>query len=235
MEENQTVTLPPEYQGLTFEKVWAALQETDRMLKEQTRKMDLKLEETDWILQENALQLKEADRIIKETDRIIQENALQMKETDRQMKETDRKIGQLGNRFGELAEHLVAPSIREKFNLLGYTFDKVGQNIDISDALDRYKGAEIDLLLENGDRGVAVEVKARPQHKDVDRHVERMEVLRRWADRHDDKRKFCGAIAGAIFPDEAKNHALNAGFYVIEQTGDTVRIAVPEDFKPREW
>ena len=26
------------------------------------------------------------------------------------MKKTDRKIGELGNRFGELAEHLVLPS-----------------------------------------------------------------------------------------------------------------------------
>jgi hypothetical protein len=189
MEENQTVTLPPEYEGLTFEKVWATLQETGR----------------------------------------------RMQETDRQMKETDRRIGQLGNRFGELAEHLVVPSIREKFNALGYVFDKVAQNIDISDALDRYKGAEIDILLENGDIAIAVEVKARPQHKDVDRHAERMEALHRWADRHEDRRKFRGAIAGAIFPDEARNHALNAGFYVIEQTGDTVRIAVPEGFKPREW
>ena len=29
------------------------------------------------------------------------------------MEETDRKIGELGNRFGELAEHLVAPGIAE--------------------------------------------------------------------------------------------------------------------------
>jgi hypothetical protein len=62
-----------------------------------------------------------------------------------------------------------------------------------------------------------------------------MEVLRRWADRHNDKRKFLGAIAGAILPKEVCNYTLKKGFYVIEQTGDTVKIDVPDGFKPREW
>jgi hypothetical protein len=232
MAEQQDVVLPPEYEGLTFEKVWLSLQETGRWMKEQAQETDRKFQETNLKFQETDRKFQETERLLKELSR---ETDRQMKETDRPMKETDRRIGQLGNRFGELAEHLVAPGIREKFNALGYVFDKVSQNIDISDALDRYSGAEIDLLLENGDIAIAVEVKARPQHKDVDRHAERMEVLRRWADRHEDRRKFRGAIAGAIFPEEARKYALKAGLYVIEQTGDTVRIAVPEDFKPREW
>ena len=166
--------------------------------------------------------------MFRETDR-------RMQETARRMKETDRRIGELSNRFGELAEHLVVPNIKEKFNALGYTFDKISQNIDISDDLDRYSGAEIDILLENGDIAIAVEVKAKTLYKDVDRHAERMEVLRRWADRHNDKRKFLGAVAGAILTKEVRNYALKAGFYVIEQTGDTVKIDAPKGFKPREW
>jgi hypothetical protein len=35
------------------------------------------------------------------------------------MKKTDRKIGELSNRFGELAEHLVAPGIARRFNARG--------------------------------------------------------------------------------------------------------------------
>jgi hypothetical protein len=50
------------------------------------------------------------------------------------MKETDKKIGELGNRFGELAEHLVAPSIHRKFRELGFTFEQVSQNHEIEDA-----------------------------------------------------------------------------------------------------
>ncbi|MDR1174534.1 MAG: hypothetical protein LBK83_03560 [Treponema sp.] len=209
--EDQQTTLPSEDSGLNFEKVWAMFRETDRKFQEQMRESDRKFQET-------REQMRESDRKLRE-----------------QMRETDRRIGELGNRFGELAEHLVAPSIKEKFNALHYTFDKVSQDIDISDEWDRYSGAEIDLLLENGDIAIAVEVKAKPQYKDVDRHCERMEVLRRWADRHNDKRKFLGAIAGAILPKEVRSYTLKNGFYVIEQTGDTVRIDVPDGFKPREW
>ena len=170
---------------------------------------------------------RETDRKMKETDRIVQETA-------RQMKETDRKIGELGNRFGELAEHLVAPNIKEKFKALGLTFEEVSQNKSISDSSGRFL-AEIDILLENGDTVVAVEVKAKPLEKDVDKHISRMEVLRQRADVRKDTRKFRGAIAGAIMSKEIREYSQKAGFYTIEQTGDTVKISVPEGFTPRDW
>jgi len=154
-------------------------------------------------------------------------------ELRQQMKETDRRIGDLGNRFGEMVEHLVAPSIKEKFRALNFNFDHISQNHQISD--NGRTLAEIDLLLENGDIVIAVEVKSKPLEKDVDRHIQRMEILRQKADiRHDD-RKYQGAIAGAIMSDEVRNYAHKAGFYVIEQTGDTVKINIPEMFKAREW
>jgi hypothetical protein len=194
---------------LTFEKVWAMFQETREQMKE-----------TDRRFQETAQRMKETDQ--------------RMKETDRRMKETDRQIGRLGNRFGELAEHLVAPGIKEKFNELNFTFDTVSQNMQISDA-SKHCIAEIDLLLENGDTVIAVEVKAKPVQKDVDDHIGRMEILRRRADTRHDTRKFQGAIAGAIMNDSVREYAHTMGFYVIEQTGDTVKITIPEGFIAREW
>jgi hypothetical protein len=155
--------------------------------------------------------------------------------TREQMKETDRKIGELGNRFGELAEHLVLPGIMKKFNALGMTFSRTSQHLDIHDDEDPYTGAEIDILLENGEIAIAVEVKSKTAFKDVDRHRERMAVLRRWADRHHDTRKLLGAVAGAITTKEVRAYALKAGFYVIVQSGDTVAIDVPPHFRPREW
>jgi hypothetical protein len=35
--------------------------------------------------------------------------------------------------------------------------------------------------------------------------------------------------------DEVRRYVFNAGFYVIEQTGDTVKIDIPQGFTPREW
>ena len=195
--------------ALTFDKVWEMSQETDRKFQELSRKME-------------------------ETDRMMKETAQSMKETDRRMKETDRKIGELSNRFGELAEHLVVPSIKEKFNELNFTFEQVSQNIEITD-MSGHCLAEIDILLENGDTVIAVEVKAKPNQKDVDIHAERMEVLRRRADARNDTRKFQGAIAGAIMTNEVRNYVHKTVFYAIEQTGETVKINIPKNFKPREW
>ena len=156
-------------------------------------------------------------------------------ETDRKFKETDRKIGELGNRFGELAEHLVAPGIMEKFNALGYTFTKDSKDVRFRDPETRKVLAEVDILMENGNIVIAVEVKSKLQEKDVDKHRERMEVLRRFADARGDKRKYRGVVAGAIVADGARNYAHNAGFYVIEQSGDTMKLDIPEGFVPRDW
>jgi hypothetical protein len=204
-------------QGLGFEDVWRMFQETDR-------------------------QFKETDRKFQETDRKIQETGRQIEETNRQLrkskKELDRKMGELGNRFGELAEHLVAPNIQAKFTAMGCQIDAYAPGLTIRDHDDQAL-AELDLFLQSADYVIAVEVKAKPLEKDVDAHIRRLEILRRWVDKTHDvfvgHRKIRGAVAGAIVGDEVRQYVLKAGFYMILQTGDTVKIAIPEGFVPREW
>ena len=69
----------------------------------------------------------------------------------------------------------------------------------------------------------------------MDEHIRKMGVLRKFADKRGDRRKFLGAVAGAIMDDSVRAYALKNGFYVVEQTGDTVRIVMSEMIKPREW
>ena len=193
----------PTGEGLTFEKVWAMSQETDRKL------------------QELFLAIKETDR--------------QMKETDRQMKETDRKMGDLYNRFGEMAEHLVAPGIAARFNELGFHFDSIMPGgIKIVDE-QRNVIAEIDLMLENGEYIIAIEVKATVRPKDVEHHIRRLEILREHRKKKQDNRRIQGAIAGAIFGAAEKQAVIEAGFYALEQSGDTMKMVIPNDFVPREF
>ena len=165
---------------------------------------------------------------------ILRENAEQMQVLREQMKETDRQICKLGNRFGDMIEHLVAPNMVKKFKKLGFAFTKAHQNSKIYDRSNNTI-AEIDIFLENGDTVIVVSVKAKPVKEDVDDHIHQMEVLRGYADEHRDTRKYYGAIAAAIMNDALRSYILKTGFYVIEQTGDTVKINIPEDFKPREW
>jgi uncharacterized coiled-coil DUF342 family protein len=210
METTQNTVLPPEYQGLTFEKVWAAIQATDA-------------------------QIKATDAQIKATDAQIKATGEQMKETDRQMKETDKRIGKLGNRFGEMIEYMVVPNLVTKFKNLGFTFEKTHQNTVIRDRENQVI-AEIDVFMENGDRTMVVEIKTNPTIRDIQDHLERMGKLRRYADAHNDRRKYLGAIAGVVFHDNEKTYAMKQGFYVIEPSGDTFNIIEPSgEYRPREW
>jgi hypothetical protein len=122
----------------------------------------------------------------------------------------------------------------KKFNALGYEFTRTSRNIKILGP-DKKTLTEIDVLLENGDFAIVVEVKSDFGVNYIGQHVERMEKLRGYWDGHNDKRKLIGAVAGAIMEDKVKALALDTGFYVIVQSGDTVKIEAPRGFTPRIW
>ena len=155
-------------------------------------------------------------------DRITQ----RQEETDRQMQETDRQISRLGNRIGELIEHFAASNLLEKFDELGYEFTTISRNIIIKNKRKEHL-AELDILLEEGEYVMVVEVKSLFNKNEVIEHQERMKVVREHADRRGDKRKYLAAVAGATIDGTAREYALESGIYVIEQTGDTVRIKTP--------
>ena len=165
-----------------------------------------------------------------------------VKEADRKMKESDREVDILQEqmddwcyRFGEMAEHLVAPSIHDRFNELGYHFDAAAPGGYEIRNDERKVIAEVDILLENDEYIMAVEVKAKPHIQDIERHIKRLEILRKNRDKHRDTRKIQGAIAGAIFGSKEKEAAIDAGFFVLKQSGDTMKVDIPHDFIPREW
>ncbi|MDR2662178.1 MAG: hypothetical protein LBC31_04195 [Treponema sp.] len=217
--------------GLTFEDVWAAMMETGKQIKEtdrQLQELSRRFEETDRFIKEMTAR---SDREMEKTRQSIEK---MMDKTDRQIAKTDKQIGELGNRFGELAEHLVTPNIAEKFRALNYTFTRAGPNVEFF-SRDRKFLAEVDVWLENGDFAMAVEVKSRLRKEHVEEHIKRMGILRAYFDERQDPRKLLGAMAGAIVPVELRNYVLKKGFYVIEQSGDTVKIEAPEGFKPRMW
>jgi hypothetical protein len=226
-----TGTREPEM-GLTFEKIWALFQESDRRFQESAQQ----IRETAQQMRETAQQMRETDRKLQEVAEQIKKTDAQMKKTDAQMKKTDEQLGRLGNRFGELAEHLVGPNIAEKFNARGFNFRYIsgGMREIVRDKSEKII-AEFDILLENGDSIVGVEVKAKPSERDVENHVQRLEIFRRYKDTIGDKRKIYGALAGAIMADSVKNFILKEGLYAITQTGDTVKIDVPEGFVPKAW
>jgi len=187
--------------------------------------------ESVWVMmQDNAMQMKELRESQKETAR-------QMQETDRILKETaidlNRRIGHLDNLFGEVAEYMIAPSLREKFIAFGYKFPKATQNVSVKDK-DNNLFFEIDVMLENGDNAMLVEVKTKLTETRINEHITRLEKMRKYANLHGDSRTFLGAVAGVVVAEEARNYALNQGFYLIEPTGENFNITPPHG-KPKEW
>ena len=214
--------------GVTFEQVWALIQESSKKSDRMTEEIKALQKETAAIQKETSENMKETDRKMKETDK-------QMKETFKRLDDLGVRFGDLGNRFGELAEHLVAPGIATRFNEMGYKFDSyVHGSYKIFDEKGKIR-TEIDMLLENGDHLIAVELKTKPVMKDVEHHIRRLEILREHRSKHRDDRKIQGAIAGAVFGSEVKRATIEAGLFVIEQSGDTMKIEVPEGFLPRDW
>jgi len=155
------------------------------------------------------------------------------KETDRIVQDVGKRMGYMDSRLGEIAEHLVAPGILKKFNEMGFNFTRSSKSVKIKEKDGPKTIAEIDILLENGDIVIAVEVKSKPNVGDIEDHIERMKKLRLDADQRNDKRKYCGAIAAAVMGENIRRLILETGFYVIEQTGDTMKINVPPGFVPK--
>jgi hypothetical protein len=210
----ETAQAIPDWRAVADE-IWALLRESQKENAQGFKELKESLKETDRQLKESQ---KETDRQLKESQAAV----------EKQMKQTDKRIGELGNRFGEMVEHMVVPNLVEQFRGLGFAFDKAGPNVVIE---DRAHGImlEIDAFLENGDKVMIVEIKSKPSMGDVNRHVERMEKLRRYADVRNDKRAYLGAIAGVVFNREEKAYALERGFYVIEPSGDTFNITEPDN------
>jgi hypothetical protein len=206
----------------TFEKVWAIIQENAEKQEKRQKELDQ--------------QMKETDRQMQETDRLVKEVSANLKITERIVKRNGKQMGELHRRFGQLAEHLVAPGIAKRFNELGYDFNAMApKGQKIFDAKTGKIKTEIDLILENGKTIMAVEVKTRPVIQDTEHHIRRLEILRDHRRGINDMRKVQGAVAGAIYEDDVKKAVREAGLYVIEQSGDTMKIDMPDGFIPREW
>lgn len=208
-----------------FAEVLASLKESGEQHKEIAREH-----------KEIAREHKEFDRQMQEIAQEHKEIAREQKENDRAIKRLNKQMGDLHRRFGDMAAHLVAPGIEARFSEMGFHIDdSVRHGREIKDGRGNIL-AEIDLELENGEYIIAVEIKATVRLTDVEHHIKRLEILKAHRERRGDKpKKILGAIAGAIFESAERQAVIEAGFYALVQSGDTMKMAIPPDFVPRVW
>jgi hypothetical protein len=145
-------------------------------------------------------------------------------------------MGFVQNKLGEVVEHIVMPNINKKFKYFGYSFGAPQRNIKFFDK-NHSLIAEADILMP-GDTGFMIgEVKTTLKKEDVDRHVQRLETIRNDAvwPRIDGSHKLWGFVAGAIVADDVKEYACQNGLFVAAQSGDTIKLDVPDGFVPKTW
>jgi len=166
----------------------------------------------------------------KDTDRIVKENALQ---TKKDKAEFNERLGNYIKLFGDFTEYMMAPKLREKFMDFGLVFPRTNRNVSVKDENNNTL-LETDAILENGDKAMMVEIKTQLTVERINKHIERLEKMRKHADSHGDKRAFLGAVAGVVVDKDAREYALNQGLYLIEPAGEDLTITPPNG-KPKEW
>ncbi|MEO5340694.1 MAG: hypothetical protein H7837_09290 [Magnetococcus sp. MYC-9] len=194
-------------QTVTLEDIWKLFQETDR-------------------------KFQETDRQFKETDRKFQETDRQCRETDMKIKEVSKLIDRLGGRLGEFVEGLVAPACRSLFAERGIPVHRVSRRVEAD--LPGGHHMEIDLLVVNTDAVALVEVKSKLAIEDVREHLTRLSEFKEFFPEHTDRRVI-GAVAGMVIAENVSRFAMGKGLFVMEQSGDTLRMANDQAFVPRAW
>ncbi|MBF0438729.1 MAG: DUF3782 domain-containing protein [Magnetococcales bacterium] len=162
-----------------------------------------------------------------------QELDRQMRETDRKIKEVSSQIGDLGGRWGDFVEGIVAPACDRLFTERGIAVHRVSSRVK-GKSLDGMRRMEIDLLVDNTDSVVLVEVKSNLTVDDVKDHLKRLSGFKEFFPRYVTSRVY-GAVAGIVISAEADQFAMKKGLFVIVQSGETVKLVNPQDFKPKSW
>jgi hypothetical protein len=182
---------------------------------------------------------KETEDRRKEIDRKHEEDYLKHKEEQRKIeemiKELSRKFGGLNGSMGQLVEDLLSARLHERFKGFPYQFSGAYRNMPILNENRKVVG-EVDCLLVNCEYIMAVEIKRHVKKDDVEHHIKRMELVRKYLPFVRREDKLLGALAGATVEEDARDYAYSAGFFVLELTGDSVGLAErPAGFTPKEW
>ena len=97
-------------QPLTYEGILELFRKADRRIKKTERQM-----------KENARSIKEqAAEYAREKQKRDAEYEKLRQKTEREIERANRAIGRLGNRIGDIVEHMIGERIIEKFQALGY-------------------------------------------------------------------------------------------------------------------
>ena len=211
------------------EELRMQMEKRDEDLRIQMQKRDEEMQKRDEeFAKQEALRKAEMEKRDEEFRIQMQKRDDEMKKRDEEYKKLSRRFGDLGNRLGEIIEYMVTPQLKEKFDKYGFYFRNASTKVEVNNE-KRESVTEIDVVLYDGDKIMAVEVKTKPTTDNIDRHVLRMQQIIQYPNTTTQGKKVYGAIAAAIIENKVLEAAFNAGFYVISQTNDMIEVIPPPD------
>lgn len=170
----------------------------------------------------------EADRRSAEADRRRAEAERTMEELKKLVRATTEAVNNLTTPLCLFIEEMVEPAVVQLFQERG---------IDVTQTMSRLKskrpGAamEIDILAVNGSELVAVECKSRLSKDDVDDFLDRLQRFKLAFPQFRDFQVY-GAVAGIEIDQGIDSYAYRRGWFVIKQSGETVKIINDVQFQP---
>jgi hypothetical protein len=196
---------------LDFPTVWAALLKTGERIDKMSEKVDKTTETVN----------KMGERVDKMAERVDRVTA---------------NVGGLNLSMCDLVETLFGPHLGEKFDVYQYNLKRTFRRVPLYDDTSRLRG-EIDILLSNTTVCMVVEIKRwLDKTGQIDEHIKRMQLIRQYPPAEARGKKLLGAIAAAVVNPDVREYAEESGFFVLELTGEDVRLLEPpEGFKPKEW
>jgi hypothetical protein len=195
---------------LTFEKVWAMFQETDK-----------KFQDTDKKFQDTDKKFQDTERVILKTSKSIQELKSSFESSKRESDKNHKRLEDLfTSQWGRLIESLVEGDLVGLLNRYGIPVNTVSERTKGS-----YQGKnfEFDLVARNGEEVVIVEVKTTLRPADVKHFTNKLAQAKTWMPgiRHN---TLYGAMAYLKQDANAADMAMNKGLLVIRATGDSASI-----------
>jgi hypothetical protein len=220
----------------TFEMVWQALQETRKLIEENT----ISLKETDKSIKElsanidknaidianttanidkNALSLKETDRILKEQ---VAEADRRSAELDKKFKETNRHINGIAKSNGDMTEEAIFNALERDLTFGGIEFDAIDKNKKRHLKKLNLRG-QYDVVLENGNTVALIEAKYKVRKEDItDLFAKEVaDKFRKLFPLYVNHKIILG-VGGMSFDDDALDEASKNGVGVIKVIGDKV-------------
>ena len=178
----------------TFESVWATLQETAQLMKENERER------------------KEADeRSEKEWEKLWNS-----------MKAMQKEVGGIGNSNGKIAESYFVNSFEKSMEFAGQKYDGIEQSRKKTIKNLNLRG-EYDLLLYNCTSVVIIEIKYSAEKKHVGWFLEEATVFKQLFPQYANFDLYLG-LAALHFEDGTEKEAISNGIAIIKQVGDNMVI-----------